>query len=732
MGTDLVVVERRPTSWNHHGLRLKALLGTIVAILICLSWANLGRGNDDEPGILPYRSLSHSPYGRFPIPNDPFHFLPCTNTTIPPPLEDPHPERTWGRLFDPDPDHWSWGNKSTTTATTTGSNTAVQAAFTTSKRQDPYDGRGIYMCGYLDVPLDYTNASDSRIVRLAITKFQVSGLAFDDGTSAGTTAAAAEDGSAPGPGPGPGPRGRKSKRTIVIEPGGPGGSGTSFAWREAENISKRLSDGTFDVLGWDPRGVNATRPAVSCFPYDADRDRWRLLATPFLEASGPGPGPGPGQRSQLELADAMNEAIFGACWARHGDLGRFVSTAFVARDLERIRAALALGGGGGGEDDDDELTGYLVSYGTGIGQTYANMFPDRVGRLVLDGTEYVRDHRLLGGFGWTALDNGTDAWNDGFLGECVRAGPAHCALAQPSTKNTAGDDSVSVGELQARMRSLLASLLARPIPAYTEASGPSLVTYPAVVSFIYGALYNAQTWPRLAQILRGLEQGNATLAAAALEEAAWEYDPTKPFPKAKAKASSSDELERLVICSDSYDAPQPEDGLDWWLALWANMTAKSWVAGNDRFHAVFPCRHFAAYWPEPAEVYRGDLNRTLRHPVLLIAETYDPATPLRNGRRLLGEMGANARLVVHHGYGHSSRDRSNCTDSIARDFVLRGVLPEGPETDCFANEKPYLYGVKKGERDDVGTAGLPVERPVTVPQDTEQLPEAEALPDVEL
>lgn len=702
MGTDLVLVERRPTSWNNHGLRLKALLGTIVAILICLSWANLGR-NNDESGVQPYRPPFHPPYGRFPLPSDPFHFLPCTNTTIPPPLEDPHPEYTWGRLYDPDPDHWSWGNKSTTTT------------ITTSKREDPYDGRGIYMCGYLDVPLDYTNASDPRIVRLATTKFQVSGLALDDGTSAGTTAAAAaEDGSIPGPGP----RGRKSKRTIVIEPGGPGGSGTSFAWREAENISQRLSDGAFDVLGWDPRGVNATRPAVSCFPYDADRDRWRLLTTPFLEASGPGPG----GRAELELADAMNEAVFGACWARHGDLGRFVSTAFVARDLERIRAALG--------DEDGELTGYLVSYGTGIGQTYANMFPDRAGRLVLDGTEYVRDHRLRGGFGWTALDNGTDAWNDGFLGECVVAGPEHCALAQPPD-HTAGGDSVSVGELKARMRSLLASLLARPIPAYTEASGPSLVTYPALVSFIYSALYNAQTWPRLARILHDLEQGNATLAAAALEGAAWEYDPTRALPKVKA---SSDELERLVICSDAYDAPQlgedgdgDGDGLDWWLALWANMTEKSWVAGNDRFHSVFPCRHFAAYWPKPAEVYRGDLNHTLKHPVLLIAETYDPATPLRNGRRLLAEMGPNARLIVHHGYGHSSRDRSNCTDSIARDYILRGVLPEDPETDCFADEKPYLYGVEKVGRDNVGTAGSS-----PVPQETEQLPEAQAFVDVEL
>ena len=129
--------------------------------------------------------------------------------------------------------------------------------------------------------------------------------------------------------------------------------------------------------------------------------------------------------------------------------------------------------------------------------------------------------------------------------------------------------------------------------------------------------------------------------------------------------------------------------------VWANMTAKSWIAGNNRFLSVFPCRHFKDYWPSPAEVYRGDLNHTLKNPILLIAETYDPATPLRNGRRLLNEMGRNARLIAHHGYGHSSRDISDCTDSIARKFILRGELPENAETACYANEKPYLYGKGK-------------------------------------
>ncbi|KAI1328418.1 Alpha/Beta hydrolase protein [Xylariaceae sp. FL0255] len=576
-----------------------------------------------------------SPYGQFPVAGDPFRFLPCTNATVPPALDDPSHESSWADLFDPNPDNWSWGYNSSVS----------------EENDDKYAGQGIYLCGYLDVPLDYTNSSDPRIVRLAVTKYQVSGLSPLDSVADKNSA-----------------RGSKSERTIVVEPGGPGGSGTSMVWRSAENITTRLSDGAYDVLGWDPRGVNTSLPALSCFPYDADRDRWSLLTGSYREVSG-------SPEMQLEIADAMSEAIARACWEQHSDLPRFMGTGFVARDMEEIRKATG----------EDELTGYLVSYGTGIGQTYVSIFPDSAGRIILDGTEYVRDHRLLGGFGWTALDNVTDAWHDGFLGECINAGPKHCALAQPR-----GGELVTLKTLEKRMDVLIKSLIQRPIPGYSERSGPSLVTYSTLVAAIYSSMYNAHSWPALAEMLYELEAGNSTLATRMLEKAAWEYDPTLPSPPAPKPAS--DELGYIVICADSYDAP-PKD-LVWWQSLWMNMTEKSWIAGNSRFYDVFPCRHFVDYWPEPAGVYRGPLNHTLKHPVLLIAEAYDPATPLRNGRRLAAEMGPNAQLIAHHAYGHSSgRDISSCTDAIAKKYILTGKLPEEPETACYADKKPYLYDV---------------------------------------
>lgn len=614
-----------------------ALLGLVCLLFVATD------SHHSVPRICPHALTSKYPYGKFPQKDDAFHFIPCMQGSLLPALDDKHHQKTWAKLYDPNPENWSWGN-------VTDSKSAVSP-------KDPFSGRGIYLCGYLDVPMDYGNKSDDRIIRLAVTKYQVSGLKHRKSKSNSRA-------------------GKKSARTLVVEPGGPGGSGTSMAWHNAEAVSNRFTDGAFDVLGWDPRGVNASLPSIKCFPHNANRDRWLLLTNQYIEQS-----QGGSPRPQLEVLDAMNDAIFNACKEVHDDFPRFVSTALVSRDLEQIRIALG----------EDELTGYLVSYGTGIGQTYANMFPDSVGRMILDGTEYVRDHRLLGGFGWTALDNATAAWHDGLLGECLNAGPEHCALAKPLEN----EGPVQLGDLDKRMQTLLHSLIRRPATAYTDKYGPSLITYSALTQAVYGSLYTPQRWPEIALMLAELEKGNTTRAAHLLDKT-WSFDPT--VPPAPIPAGLSEELGSLVICADGYDAPLPDTGLDWWESLWTNMTETTWVSGNSRFFNVFPCRHFTKYWPEPAEVYRGDLNNTLKHPVLLIGETYDPATPLRNGRRLLAEMGSNARLIAHHGYGHSSRDTSACTEKIARDFIMNGVLPDEPETACFADEKPYLYGEKAGQQ----------------------------------
>ncbi|KAJ5909217.1 Peptidase S33 tripeptidyl aminopeptidase-like C-terminal [Penicillium taxi] len=149
--------------------------------------------------------------------------------------------------------------------------------------------QGTHLCGFIDLPLDYLNTSDSRIPRLAVTKFQVAGLAHTNESNVSFQT-------------------YKSDRTIILQPGSLGGSGTSFLWETAEERTNRFSNGLFDVLGWDPRGVNLSLPSTTCFPRNKIRYRWSLISLFYREEA---------PKGQLEIVDAMNNATFFACRQRH-------------------------------------------------------------------------------------------------------------------------------------------------------------------------------------------------------------------------------------------------------------------------------------------------------------------------------------------------------------------------------------------------------------------------------
>lgn len=235
--------------------------------------------------------------------------------------------------------------------------------------------------------------------------------------------------------------------------------------------------------------------------------------------------------------------------------------------------------------------------------------------------------------------------------------------------------------------------------------GPSLLRYEGIIGAIYSSLYNAGSWPRLARLLSQLEKGNGTLA---VEMVGWSYDPASKEPEGElprtrgwkgieVPKTSTDELTLAVICSDSHD--DERHNLDWWADLQDNMTSTSWIGGNSRFGDVFPCWNFKT---KPAEVYRGSMDHSLRNPLLLIGETYDPATPLQSAKRLHAAMGNdNSRLVIHHGYGHSSRDRSECTEKIKRDMFLHGKWPEDT-AECFADSKPFPHEDEKASEQRFG------------------------------
>ncbi|KAK0566129.1 hypothetical protein OC844_000873 [Tilletia horrida] len=604
-------VDKATLRWARIGKALTVLCA--LAVAYTATWQPFFEVARHSSSDKSHRIISH-PHGSEPKPGDPFHFVPC------------YP--------------------------------------------DAGAGSARWKCGYLDVPLDYTNKSDSRTARLAVVMYQVGA--------------------------------KKSKQTIVINPGGPGGSGTYYAVRRGEMMSRNYTDHTMDVLGFDPRGVNMSTPSYSCFGQDAYRDRWSALTTQFPETA-------KNPIEHLRLTDAYAVATWKACDEKFGDMGRFLSTAFVARDLDSIRAALG----------EETLNAYMVSYGTNIAATYSQMFPERVGRMLLDGVDPADHAHSVEGWGTGAIGDIEKGFVEGVLGECVRSGPEGCALAK---------DNTTVEDLKQSMWDLFDRLKKHPLPATHPELGPGVVTFETVDSIIYSALYSSPSWPLLARMLAGLKEGNGTLA---LQMQEWNFDPTLSVKHSShpgwtgvhVPKTASEELTLAVVCSDSFDSKR--HNLTWWNELQSKMVSQSYLGGSVNFGYVFPCKSFKL---KVAEVYRGRWDHDLKNPVLIIGETHDPATPLRGARHIHKVLGkGNSRLIEHHGYGHSSADRSgNCTERIKRELFLHGKLPEADVTECFADTKPYPHpAAKSAAATGLQPAGVGEEREFTLEDWATSSPKAE-------
>src|SRR5690606_28181705 len=150
--------------------------------------------------------------------------------------------------------------------------------------------------------------------------------------------------------------------SLVINPGGPGESGVEAAAQMLATIPAPVRE-RFDVVGFDPRGVANSSPAVWC---NSDEDNDRLRADPQVDYSPEG----------VEYIENQAKEFVQRCLDKTGE--KFlanVGTVNVAKDLDLIREAVG----------DDELTYLGYSYGTRIGAAYAEEFPDKVRAMILDG-----------------------------------------------------------------------------------------------------------------------------------------------------------------------------------------------------------------------------------------------------------------------------------------------------------------------------------------------------------
>ena len=409
--------------------------------------------------------------------------------------------------------------------------------------------------------------------------------------------------------------------SLVVNPGGPGAPGTSYAAAGGRAFGAALR-AHFDLVGVDPRGTGASTP-VDCLS-DAQLDTY-LATDPYPEDG-------------AELAELQRQSteIGAGCVARSGALASHVSTVEAARDLDVLRALLG----------QPRLDYFGASYGTELGATYAELFPKRVGRMVLDGAvDLSAGPRAL------ALQQAT-----GFE-TALRAYVANCV----DTGNCFLGDSVDAGI--ARIQKFLADVDERPLPtngarALTAGNAYYGLTFP---------LYDRGYWSLLSLALRQAFAGNGSSMLLLADS----YASRGP----KGYLNNLIEANYVINCLDDPRSIPPSQ-------VAAQVPAFEKVAptfGRAFAYGLSSCAGSTARSTAvvPHNAAKGAA------PLLVIGTTRDPATPLRWAVALADQL-SSAVLVTRDGDGHTGYHADNpCVDRTVEDYLVDGTIPAG-DVDCPA------------------------------------------------
>ncbi|KDN37693.1 hypothetical protein RSAG8_09961, partial [Rhizoctonia solani AG-8 WAC10335] len=318
-------------------------------------------------------------------------------------------------------------------------------------------------CAFYEVPMNYTNPDDGDNVPIFMRKLPAS---------------APSD---------------QRLGSILVNPGGPGGSGSQWIAVAGQMLST-IIEGKYDLIGFDPRGVNLTGPSTSCFDSEskflAREYQLRILGAPF-----------PHLDSAAEhVAEILAlQAGQGAACAQNGNqkMLRSVGTVAVAKDMAQIVEALGEGG----------LNYWGYSYGTILGSTFAALFPDLVNRMVLDGVSNAESYfNDLLQWGRDGMQDGPKVLT-GFLSTCAEAGPEYCAFAVPRSKS---DHKETTESLRKRVDNLFQKLGKEPLIVPDSAAGSGIIKASDLQLGFFGVFYSPKDWSDFAQALAQLERGDGS------------------------------------------------------------------------------------------------------------------------------------------------------------------------------------------------------------------------------
>lgn len=408
--------------------------------------------------------------------------------------------------------------------------------------------------------------------------------------------------------------------SMVVNPGGPGARGTTYAEAAGRVFREPLLQ-AFDVVGFDPRGTGASAP-VDCLS-DAELDAY-LAGDPT-----------PDDRAEVAAYEDAVEDYGASCKANSGAVLGHVTTIEAARDMDVLRSALG----------EDRLTYLGASYGTKLGATYAELFPDKVGRLVLDGAVDV------------ALDPTSMAIDqaEGFE-TALRAYVQNCL---DSTDECFLGDSVDEG--LGTITELLASIDEQPLPAGDRELEVGNAFYGIVTP-----LYNRDYWSLLSMALVSALEGKGS-ALMQLSDAYASRNPDGSY------ADNSMEANYAINCLDDPTAVPASEVP----SLFPAFEKASPTFGRIFAWAMTGCGGIEVQSSEDPLEIRGEGAA----PILVLGTTRDPATPLKWAVALAEQLESGV-LVERDGDGHTAYNSGNaCIDTIVEDYLIDGTVPEDP-TSC--------------------------------------------------
>ncbi len=377
--------------------------------------------------------------------------------------------------------------------------------------------------------------------------------------------------------------------TLFVNPGGPGGSGVDFIRTAPPGALELLA--RFDVVGFDPRGRGASRPAVSdCGP------------DPSLVRPLPRPDNTDNYRFVVE-ARAWGEG----CLRANRALLPHLSSANVARDLDLLRAAVG----------DDRLNYIGMSYGGVIGATYASLFPGRTRAMLLDSPIDADAYYHAPLRQWREYAQGHEDTLRRFLAACDAN--ASCGFGN--------------GDAQTAFERLLARLDRTPVPP-RAAQAPQGVSGDHVRMAFEAALRSPRLWPVLAQGLKEAEAGSGQrLYDLRFETDSYDFGP--------------DAFQTGVLAVDQA-FPRPS-------RRYFELAARAYADYPNFWFTTGYWNLVQALWPaRDRHAFRGRIrNPAGAAPILVVGITHDPATPYVQQQRLVAELG-NARLLTLDGDGHGA------------------------------------------------------------------------------